>query len=139
MFFCKTILIINTQIMNSNQNFKPHVNPIREKSFEFAVRIVNMYKLLTSEKKEFIMSKQLLRSGTSIGANIVEAVGSFSKKEFIVKNQISYKESFETSFWLRLLHRTEYINDQEFNSIFSDNEEIIRILTAILKTSKENI
>lgn len=68
-----------------------------------------------------------------------EAVGSFSKKEFIVKNQISYKESFETSFWLRLLHRTEYINDQEFNSIFSDNEEIIRILTAILKTSKENI
>jgi len=113
-------------------------NPIRFKSFGFAARVVNMFKTLTSERKEFVMSKQLLRSGTSIGANVEEAAAAFSKKEFIVKNQISYKESFETSFWLRLLHRTEYISDKEFKSMFDDNEEIIKILTSILKTSKTN-
>lgn len=111
-------------------------NPIRFKSFEFAVRIVNLYKTLTSDRNEFVMSKQLLRSGTSIGANVEEAAASFSKKEFIVKNQISYKEAFETSFWLRLLQRTEYITEKEFQSMMSDNEEIIKILTTILKTSK---
>ena len=116
----------------------PTENPIRHKSFEFAVRIVNLYKKLTSERKEFVMSKQLLRSGTSIGANIEEAAAAFSKKEFIAKNQISYKESFETSFWLRLLNRTEYLNEKEFQSMFDDNEEIIKILTSILKTCKNN-
>ncbi len=119
------------------ENYFRKENPIREKSFEFAVRIVNLYKLLTSERKEFIMSKQLLRSGTSIGANIEEAMAAFSKNDFIFKNQTSYKESFETSFWLRLLHRTDYINDKEFESMFADNQELIKILTAILKTSKE--
>ena len=113
-------------------------NPIRVKSFEFAVRIVNLYKMLTSDRKEYVMSKQLLRSGTSIAANIEEAAASFSKKEFIVKNQISYKESFETAFWLKLLHKTEYINEKEFQSMYADNEEIIKILTSILNTSKQN-
>ena len=113
-------------------------NPIREKSFEFAARIVNLYKVLTLERKEFIISKQLLRSSTSIGANIEEAMAAVSEKEFIAKAQISYKESFETSFWLRLLHKTDFIKENEFKSIFEDNEEIIKILTAILKTSKEN-
>ncbi|MDO5616822.1 MAG: four helix bundle protein [Cruoricaptor ignavus] len=114
-------------------------NPIKNKSFDFAVRIVNLYKTLTNERKEFVMSKQLLRSGTSIGANIEEATASISKKEFISKNQISYKEAFETSYWLKLLHKTEFINDKEFQPMINDNEEIIKILTAILKTSKNNL
>lgn len=122
--------------MKTNEHYKE--NPIREKSLEFAVRIVNLYKLLTGERKEYVLSKQLLRSGTSIGANIEEGIAAFSKNDFIFKNQTAYKESFETSFWLRLLNRTEYISDKEFDSMFADNEEIIKILTAILKTSKEN-
>lgn len=122
--------------MKTKENYNQ--NPIREKSFEFAVRIVNLYKLLTGERKEFVMSKQILRSGTSIGANVEEAMAAFSKNDFIFKNQTAYKESFETSFWLRLLNRTEYITDKEFESMYAHNEEVIRILTAILKTSKEH-
>lgn len=112
-------------------------NLIKDKCFDFAVRIVNLYKLLLYERKEDIMCKQLLRAGTSIGANVEEAWASISKKEFIAKCQISYKEAFEVSFWLRLLHKTNFINDKEFNSLHKDNEEIIKILTTILKKSKE--
>ncbi len=111
-------------------------NIIKDKSFQFAIRIVNLYKTLISERKEFIMSKQLLRCGTSIGANIEEASASISRKEFVAKTQISYKEAFETQYWIKLLHQTEYINDKEFESVSKDIEEIIKILTAILKTTK---
>lgn len=110
-------------------------NIIRKKVFDFAVRVVNLYKTLTGERKEFVI---LLRSGTSIGANLEEAIASFSKKEFIVKTQISYKESFESQYWIRLLNETQFIDNKEFNSLYKDIQEIIKILTAILKTSKKN-
>ena len=114
-------------------------NAIKDKSFEFSVRIVNMYKFLTNEKKEFIMSKQVFRSGTSIGANICEALQSISPAEFISKLSISLKEASETDYWLRLLHRTGYIDDIEFNSIIADCQELIRLLTSIIKTNKNKI
>lgn len=114
-------------------------NIIRSKSFEFSVRIVNLYNVLVKVRNESIISKQLLRSGTSIGANIEEGIAAFSKKEFIFKFQISYKEAFETLYWLRLLERTNYLNQSEFNSLKNDIEEIIKILTSILKTTKQNI
>lgn len=85
-------------------------NIIVEKSYKFAIRIVKMYQHLTSEKKEFILSKQILRSGTSIGANIEEAESSISRKEFIAKIQIAYKEAKETRYWIRLLNDTDYID-----------------------------
>lgn len=96
-----------------------------------------MYKVLYNERNEKTLSKQLLRSGTSIGANIEEGIASFSKKEFIYK--ISYKEAYESFYWIKLLHKTEFINDTEFNSLKINIEEIIKLLTTILKTSKQNI
>lgn len=113
-------------------------NIIRVKSFDFAVRIVNLYKILYNDRKEWILSKQLLRAGTSIGANIEEAMAAISKKDFIAKCHISYKEAFETLYWLKLLYKTEYITEKEYQSISEDSDEIIRILTKILKSSKEN-
>lgn len=111
-------------------------NAVKDKSFEFSVRIVNMYKYLISEKKEFIMSKQVFRSGTSIGANICEALQGSSKADFIAKLSISLKEASETDYWLRLLHRTGYIDDDMSNSIINDCQELIKMLTAIIKNSK---
>ncbi len=119
-------------------NFQEKDNIIRSKSFDFSVRIVNLYKILYSERNEKVISKQLIRSGTSIGANIEEGIAAFSKKEFIFKLQISYKEAFETRYWLKLLFRTEYIKQSEFESLLVDVEEIIKIMTVILKSSKEN-
>ena len=114
-------------------------NPIRSKSFDFSVRIINHYKKLISDRKENIMSKQLLRSSTSIGANIEEGVAAFSKKEFVFKLQISYKEAFISYYWIKLLYNTDYINEKEFESLEKDIQEIIKILTSILKTTKQNI
>ncbi len=114
-------------------------NIIRDKSFDFSVRIINLFKLLTSERKEFVLSKQLLRSATSIGANIEEGIAAFSKKEFVVKLQISYKEAFEAYYWIKLLYKTEFINEAEFKSLEKDVEEIIKLLTTILKSTKQNI
>ena len=114
-------------------------NPIRIKSFDFSVRIINLYKTLLSERNETILSKQLLRSSTSIGANIEEGIAAFSKKEFIYKFQISYKEAFESYYWIKLLNKTDYINQKEFTSLEKDIQEIIKILTSILKTTKQNI
>lgn len=98
-----------------------------------------MYKVLYNERNEKTLSKQLLRSGTSIGANIEESIASFSKKEFIYKLQISCKEAYEYFYWIKLLHKTEFINDTEFNSLKINIEEIIKLLTTILKTSKKII
>lgn len=92
-------------------------NAIEEKSFDFAVRIVNLYKHLTSEKKEFVLSKQLLRSGTSIGANVTEAQKAQSEADFTAKLYIALKEANETYYWLRLLHRTDYLTESEFKSM----------------------
>lgn len=111
-------------------------NIIQQKSFAFAVRIVNLYKYLTSEKKEFILSKQLLRSGTSVGANIEESIGGQSEKDFLSKISISYKEARETIYWLKLLQATDYLNREEADSLLKDAEEICRIIGSIQKTIK---
>ena len=111
-------------------------NIIQTKTFEFAVRIINLYKFLSTEKKEFVVSKQLLRSGTSIGANVEEAIGGQSKNDFSAKLAIAYKEARETKYWLRLLHATGYIENQMFESLMNDMEEILRIIGSIQKTMK---
>lgn len=118
--------------------FEEKDNIIRSKSFDFSVRIVNLYKVLYYERNEKTLSKQLLRSGTSIGANIEEGIAAFSKKEFIYKLQISYKEANESFYWIKLLYRTNYINDVEFESLKLNIEEIIKLLTSIIKSSKLN-
>lgn len=110
-------------------------NPAVEKSFEFAVRIVNLCKYLTQEHKEYIMSKQLLRSGTSIGANVAEAQRGQSKADFAAKMNIALKEANETQYWLKLLNRTNYLPDSHFQSINKDISELLNILIAICKTA----
>ena len=112
-------------------------NIIVDKSKAFAVRIVHLYQYLCEEKKEFVLSKQLLRSGTSIGANVKEAIRGQSKADFSSKMNISLKEASETEYWLELLFETEYITIQQFDSIISDCRELIRILISILKTSSK--
>lgn len=111
-------------------------NIIQTKTFEFAVRIINLYRFLSTEKKEFVVSKQVLRSGTSIGANVEEAIGGQSKNDFSAKLAIAYKEARETKYWLRLLHATGYIENQMFESLMNDMEEILRIIGSIQKTMK---
>ncbi len=113
-------------------------NIVREKSFALAIRIVHVYKFLCEEKKEFVLSKQLLRSGTSIGANIREADNAESKADFIHKMGIAQKEADETLYWLELLKETSFIADKEFLSIYSDAEEIIKLIKRILITAKNN-
>ena len=111
-------------------------NVIQQKSFVFAIRIINLYKYLTVKKKEFVLSKQILRSGTSIGANIEESIGGRSNKEFLFKLEISYKEARETIYWLKLLKETEYISNSEFESIHVEAEDICKILAKIIITLK---
>ena len=113
-------------------------NVIETKSFDFAVRIVNLYKHLTTDKKEFVLSKQLLRSGTSIGANVSEAEKAPSDADFSAKMNIALKEANETFYWLRLLHKTDYLSDKEFLSMQSDIDEIIAILVSICKKTNTN-
>lgn len=111
-------------------------NIIQDKSFAFAIRVVNLYKELSTEKREFVLSKQLLRSGTSIGANVEESIGGFSKKDFIHKLSISYKEARESVYWIKLLNATDYIEQSEFESLNKDAEELCRILAKIIVTMK---
>lgn len=114
-------------------------NILLKKSKALALRIIRMYKFLCDEKKEFVLSKQVLRSGTSIGANAREANRSQSSKEFIAKLNISLKEADETLYWLELLHESDYIDDDAFNSIYTDTEEIVKLLVSIIKTTKSNL
>ena len=111
-------------------------NAVRDKSMSFAVRIVRLYQYLSEEKKEYVISKQLLRSGTSIGANVREALQGQSKKDFAAKMSISLKESVETEYWLELLYKTDYLNQEEYESIDSDCREVSRLLTAIVKSAR---
>ena len=111
-------------------------NVIQEKSFCFALRIVKLYKYLEENKKEHILSKQLLRSGTSIGANIEEAIGGQSKNDFISKISVAYKESRETLYWIKLLRESNYLSQKQSDSLIDDCEEIIKIITKIQKTMK---
>ena len=110
---------------------------IEKKSFDFAVRIVNLYRHLTSDKKEFVLSKQLLRSGTSIGANVAEGERGQTKPDFNSKMNIALKEANETYYWLRLLHSTDYLTDKEFQSMEKDVDEIIAILVSICKKTND--
>ena len=112
-------------------------NIIEKKSFTFAIRIVNLYKCLTSDKKELIISKQLLRCGTSIGANVSEAEKGQSRADFTAKMNIALKEANETYYWLRLLNATGYLDNKMFESIESDIKELVAILTAICKKTNE--
>lgn len=112
---------------------------IRDKSKAFAIRIIKLCSYLRSEKKEFILSSQLLRSGTSIGANIVEAQSAISKKDFLSKMYISFKECCETEYWLELLHETDYLNHNEFDSINQDNLELKKMLSSITYTTSKNL
>ena len=110
-------------------------NVVENKSFDFAVRIVNLHKHLSVEKNEFVLSKQLLRSGTSIGANVSEALRGQSKADFSAKMCIALKEANESHYWIRLLCKTDFLTEQQFNSIENDVVELIKILSSICKTS----
>ena len=112
-------------------------NIVEKKSFLFAVRIVNLNKYLCGEKKEFVLFKQVLRSGTSIGANVAEAQQAQSRPDFASKMNIALKEAVETKYWLRLLEATGYINVEEFMSIIADCNELEGLLVSIVKSSKK--
>ncbi len=114
-------------------------NPVKDKSKAFAVRIVNLYKHLCSTKQEYVLSKQLLRSGTSIGANVTEALCGISKKDFLAKMYIAFKECVETQYWLELLSETDFLTSGEFESINNDCEELRKILSSITKSTSENL
>jgi four helix bundle protein len=112
-------------------------NLIQKKSYEFALRIVKLSKYLNGEKKEFILSKQIIKSGTSIGANVEEGLGAQSKKDFIAKMQIALKETRETTYWVRLLRDSSILEADLADSFIKDSNELKKILSSIIKTSKE--
>lgn len=112
---------------------------LRDKSFDFAFRIINLYKHLRDEHREYVLSKQVLRSGTSIGANIEEGRYAQSKLDFIHKLSIAQKEAAETSYWLKLLAKGEYINEKLARSMLNDCDEIIRLLASSIKTAKSKL
>jgi len=114
-------------------------NPLRDKSYKFALRTVKLYKHLSEDKKEFVLSKQILRSGTSIGANIAEGSQAQSKPDFIHKLSIALKEAFETDYWLCLLRDGEFITEKQAESLLSDCRELQKILTTSIKTTKNNL
>ena len=113
-------------------------NPIEKRSYLFALRIVKAYKYLTKQKDEYVLSKQMLRSGTSIGAMMREAKFAQSRADFVNKASIALKEANETLYWIELLHDSEYIDDLSFNSLHQEADEITSILASIVKTTKEN-
>jgi len=112
-------------------------NIVMDKSKAFAIRVIKLYKYLCENKNEFIISKQLLRSATSIGANIKEAQCGQSKKDFIAKMYIAYKEANETEYWLELLHESDILEDNLFDSLYEDNHELIKILASITKSVRQ--
>ena len=120
-------ILIYTNIMD---------NVIENKSFQFAIRIVRLYIFLCEEKKEYILSKQLLRAGTSIGANVTESQQAQSKPDFVSKISIALKEASETKYWIKLLGATEYLSENQTKSILDDCVEIEKILVTILKSAK---
>ena len=113
-------------------------NVVQIKSYAFAVRIIKVFKYLSEQKKEFVLSKQLLRFGTSIGANIEEAIGGQSEKDFFAKLTISYKEARETHYWIRLLKDTDYLSVEEADSLLKDVDELLRIIGSIQKTLRNS-
>jgi four helix bundle protein len=127
--------------MNDELNIcsmKKSDNTIVDKSFDFAIRIINLYKFVCEQRKEFVISKQILRSGTSIGANIREAQNAQSRPDFIHKMAIAQKECDETCYWLELFHKTSFISETEFNSLHNDCTALLKIIRSIILTSKSN-
>jgi four helix bundle protein len=122
--------MVNGQLENMKENV------IKIKSFAFALRVINLYQYLKVEKKEYILSKQLMRSGTSIGAMVREAEQAESKPDFIHKLAISQKEANEAEYWIELLYQSGYLDKQQYESLFKDVTEIRKLLTSIIKTSK---
>lgn len=122
--------------MNSEQLTMNKHNPAYEKAYALAIRIVNAYKHLSEQKHEFVLSKQLLKSGTSIGANLAEANGAISEADLSAKVSVAYKETQETKYWLNLLKDTGYLDTKSFESIFFDVDEVAAILFAILKKTR---
>ena len=114
-------------------------NILKDKSYKFALRVVKLYQYLADERKEFVMSKQILRSGTSIGANIEEANQAQSKSDFVHKLSISQKESFETHYWIRILRDGNFLSEKLANSLLEDCEEIRKLITSSIKTAKLNL
>ena len=114
---------------------------IKDKTKSFALRIIKLYKYLTlvSDMKEYVMSKQVLRCGTSIGANVKEALRAQSRADFRAKMNIALKEASETEYWLELLHESDYITEEQFQSIIADNIEIIKILISIVQNADNNV
>jgi four helix bundle protein len=135
-------LITNYESETGEDNYELQItnvktdNVIQQKSFAFAIRIINAYKYLRSEKQGFVLSKQILRSGTSIGANVEEAIGGQSKADFLHKLSISYKEARETIYWLKLLQAINYLTDEVANSLLNDCNEICKIIGKIQTTLK---
>lgn len=113
-------------------------NVIQIKSYAFALRAIKLHKFLIENKTEFVLSKQILRSGTSIGANVEEAIGGLSKKDFTAKMSIAYKESRETHYGVRLLRDSSLISEKESDSLLADLDELLKIIGTIIKTSKNN-
>ena len=114
-------------------------NALADKTTAFAIRIVKCCKYLQEDRKEYIMSNQILRSGTSIGANIHEGIYAQSRADFVSKMSISLKEASETSYWLDLLHKTDYLSDVMFDSLKIEMDEIMRIIISSIKTAKKNV
>ena len=121
------------KLERADENSEPD---IRSRTFEFSVQIIELYKFLQNEKKEYVLGKQLLRSGTSIGANVEEATAAQSKKDFIAKMSIALKEARETNYWLRLLKRTGFIKKDD---LINESSELMNILGAIIRTSRKNL
>ena len=119
--------------------FMKEENIILDKSKNFAIRVINLYKYLVDDKKEFVLSKQLLRSGTSIGANVKEAVRGQSKADFYSKMSIALKEASECEYWIELLHETQYITEKQFISINTDMIEVLKLLMSITKSTRISI
>jgi len=114
-------------------------NIVAKKSYAFALRIIKLYKFLVAEQKEFVLSKQILRSGTSIGANVKEAEHAQSKADFLHKMNIALKEANETEYWLMLLKDSGYIDEKSYNSIYPDIVEILKLLISIVKSTKKKL
>ena len=113
-------------------------NLVKDKSFAFAIRVVRLYKILCEERKEYVLSKQVLRSGTAIGALVRESEHAQSAADFINKLSIALKEANETEYWLMLLHEADYLTEVEYDSIIKDCKELLRLLISIIKKTKEN-
>jgi four helix bundle protein len=114
-------------------------NPVLDKSFNFALRIIKLYKYLTEEKREFVLSKELLVSGTNIGKHVKEAVNAETRAVFINEMSVARRKTSETEYWLELLHQADFLSDKQFDSMNANRKEIFGLLTSIVKTSKQNV